>query len=46
LSEVVGFESGGHISEDGIAVGHATVYDLAGPIGHCTTTALANKRIR
>jgi hypothetical protein len=44
LSDVVGLESGGHISEDGIAVGHATVFDLAGPIGHCTTTALANQR--
>ncbi|MCX4095409.1 acyl-CoA thioesterase domain-containing protein [Nocardia sp. alder85J] len=44
MSDVVGLESGGHISEDGIAVGHATVYDIAGPIGHCTTTALANQR--
>ncbi|MQY29400.1 acyl-CoA thioesterase domain-containing protein [Nocardia aurantia] len=44
MTDVVGLESGGHISEDGIAVGHATVYDIAGAIGHCTTTALANTR--
>jgi hypothetical protein len=44
LSEAIGLESGGHASEDGIAVGHCTLHDTAGPIGYCVTTAVANAR--
>lgn len=42
LSDEIGLEATGHTAEDGIAVGHCTLYDAAGPIGYCTTTALAN----
>ncbi|MDQ0380902.1 thioesterase family protein [Amycolatopsis thermophila] len=44
LSDAIGVESTGHLSEDGIAVGHCTLHDTAGPIGFCHTTALANPR--
>jgi hypothetical protein len=44
LSEAVGMESGGHSSEDGIAVGCCTLHDATGPIGYCVTTAVANPR--
>ncbi|WP_425825002.1 thioesterase family protein [Streptomyces fractus] len=42
LSDAIGLEATAHTAEDGIAVGHCTLYDEAGPIGYCTTTALAN----
>ncbi|WP_027928808.1 thioesterase family protein [Amycolatopsis thermoflava] len=42
LSDAIGLESSGHLSEDGIAVGHCTLHDTAGPIGFCLTTAVAN----
>ncbi|MFI8993454.1 thioesterase family protein [Streptomyces sp. NPDC053542] len=42
LSDEVGLEATAHTAEDGIAVGHCTLYDTAGPIGYCATTALAN----
>ncbi|GAB3562851.1 thioesterase family protein [Amycolatopsis endophytica] len=44
LSDAIGLESSGHLDEDGIAVGHCTLHDTAGPIGFCHTTALANPR--
>ncbi|MHB9756571.1 thioesterase family protein [Streptomyces sp. BYX5S] len=43
LSAEIGLEATGHTAEDGIAVGHCTLYDAAGPIGYCATTALANR---
>ncbi|MFD7922277.1 acyl-CoA thioesterase domain-containing protein [Streptomyces sp. NPDC059740] len=46
LSEVIGLESGGHLSDDGVAVGHCTLHDTSGPIGYCLTTAIANSRRR
>jgi hypothetical protein len=42
LSDAIGVESGGHLSEDGIAVGHCTMHDTSGPIGYCAVTAVAN----
>lgn len=44
LSDAIGMESTGHSSEDGIAVGHCTVFDTVGVIGYCLTTAVANRR--
>ncbi|MER5480635.1 acyl-CoA thioesterase domain-containing protein [Streptomyces sp. NPDC002734] len=44
LSDAIGFQATAHSSEDGVAVGHCTVYDTAGPIGYSTTSALANVR--
>lgn len=46
VSEAIGFESGGQLSEDGVAVAHCTLYDSAGPIGHCAITALAMSKLR
>ncbi|MEV1023282.1 thioesterase family protein [Streptomyces sp. NPDC050264] len=42
LSDEIGFEAGAHTAEDGIAVGHCTLYDRSGPLGYCATTAIAN----
>ncbi|WP_052865222.1 thioesterase family protein [Streptomyces niger] len=42
LSDAIGLEAKAHTAEDGIAVGHCTLYDAAGPIGYCATTAIAN----
>jgi hypothetical protein len=39
---VIGLEASGHLSEDGVAVGQCALYDLSGPIGFCTTSAVAN----
>lgn len=44
LSEFIGFESAGHLSDDGVAVGRCTLYDSAGPIGYSLVTAIANAR--
>jgi hypothetical protein len=44
LSEAIGMQSGGHTSEDGVAVGHCTLHDATGPIGYCATTAVANRK--
>lgn len=44
LSGEIGLESAAHSSEEGVAVGHCTLYDTAGPIGYCMTTAVANTR--
>jgi hypothetical protein len=38
----VGLESTTHLAADGIAVGAATMYDLDGPFGTSTTSALSN----
>lgn len=40
----LGLRAGGHVASDGIAVGTAEVYDVRGPIGTATVTALANTR--
>ncbi|MDT0276620.1 acyl-CoA thioesterase domain-containing protein [Blastococcus goldschmidtiae] len=40
----IGLQAGGHVSEDGVAVGHATVHDEKGPIGFSMSTAVANIR--
>jgi hypothetical protein len=40
--EVIGLESGGHTSSEGIAVGQCTMHDARGPVGFCMTAALAN----
>ena len=42
LGDVIGLEATGHLSEDGVAVGQCALYDLSGPIGFCTTSAVAN----
>lgn len=42
LGDVIGVESAGHLSDEGIAVGNCTLYDTGGPIGYCGTTAVAN----
>lgn len=44
IGEYIGLQAGGHVSEDGIAVGHATVHDEKGPIGFSMSTAVANVR--
>lgn len=40
--EWVGLETTTHLASDGIALGASTMYDLDGPWGTSTTTALAN----
>ncbi|GAA2211608.1 thioesterase family protein [Nonomuraea monospora] len=40
--DLVGVESTGHASADGVATGQVTMHDTAGPIGFCLVTALAN----
>lgn len=42
LSDAIGMEATGHISEDGIAVATCTFHDTSGPIGYCTVTAVSN----
>nr|WP_275941483.1 acyl-CoA thioesterase domain-containing protein [Planosporangium mesophilum] len=42
LSDAIGVESDGHLSDDGIAVGHCIMHDTSGPIGYCAVTAVAN----
>lgn len=42
VGEIIAMESDGHLSDKGVAVGHCTVYDETGPIGYCSTTAVAN----
>jgi hypothetical protein len=44
--DVIGFESGGQLSDDGVAVANSTLYDSAGPIGYCAVTAVAAQRLR
>ena len=42
VGEWVGLETTTHLAADGIAVGACTMYDVTGPFGTSTTTALAN----
>jgi len=42
LGDAVGIEGAGHLSDEGIAVGQCVMYDTAGPIGFCATSAVAN----
>ncbi|MFI0468397.1 thioesterase family protein [Saccharopolyspora sp. 5N102] len=42
LSDAIGIEATGHLSEDGIAAANCTFHDTSGPIGYCTVTAVAN----
>jgi hypothetical protein len=40
--DVIGVEAAGHLSSTGIAAGRCTLYDLTGPVGFGTTSAIAN----
>lgn len=40
--ELIGLEATGHLSAGGVATGHCTLHDAAGPIGFCLITAVAN----
>jgi hypothetical protein len=42
IGEWIGLETTTHLAADGIALGASTMYDLDGPFGTSTTTALAN----
>lgn len=42
LGELVGVEAAGHLSDEGVAVGNCTLYDMSGPVGYCSTIAVAN----
>ena len=45
VSDAIGFQSDGQLSDDGVAIGRCTLYDSAGPIGYCAVTALAADRL-
>ncbi|MGN9841924.1 acyl-CoA thioesterase domain-containing protein [Nonomuraea sp. H19] len=40
--DIIGLESTGHLSAGGVATGHVTLHDTAGPVGFCVVTAVAN----
>lgn len=40
--DLIGMESGGHLSDEGVAVGQCTLYDESGPIGFGAVAAVAN----
>ncbi|MEQ4725655.1 acyl-CoA thioesterase domain-containing protein [Nonomuraea sp. B19D2] len=40
--ELIGVETTGHLSADGVATGQVTMHDTAGPFGFCVVTAVAN----
>ncbi|MCW2885364.1 MAG: hypothetical protein QOE54_3184 [Streptosporangiaceae bacterium] len=42
LGDDIGIEGAGHLSDEGIAVGQCTLYDISGPVGFCATSAIAN----
>lgn len=44
VGEYIGLSAGGHVSQDGVAVGHATMHDVQGPIGFSMSVAVANVR--
>ncbi|SDF07440.1 Thioesterase-like superfamily protein [Blastococcus aurantiacus] len=44
VGQHIGLESGGHASDDGVAVGHCTMHDAEGPIGFSMAVAVANIR--
>lgn len=41
----IGFEVASHQSEDGVAVGECTLYDVRGPIGKSLVCGVANQRL-
>ncbi len=43
-SEWIGLETGSHLSEAGVAIAHATLYDTQGAIGYSDVCAVANAR--
>lgn len=45
LGDAIGFETTGHISDEGVAAGQCTLYDAAGPIGFCVVSAVANRTL-
>jgi hypothetical protein len=46
VGEYIGFEVDSHESQDGIAVGDTTVYDVEGAIGRSVVCAVVNRRMR
>ncbi|TVT18140.1 thioesterase family protein [Amycolatopsis acidiphila] len=46
VGEHIGLQSGGHTSDEGVAVGLCTVYDRLGPVGYSATAAVANPGVR
>ena len=40
----IGFEMVGHSSSAGVAVGHAAIHDVTGPLGSVVVSAIANSR--
>jgi len=42
LGDTLGIEAAGHLSDEGIAAGQCVLYDTAGPIGFCATSAIVN----
>jgi hypothetical protein len=46
VGEWIGLEAAQHLASDGVAVGICTLYDLDGPFGTSTTTALVNPPLR
>lgn len=40
--DLIGLESNGHLSDEGVAVGQCTIYDESGPIGFGAVTAVAH----
>jgi hypothetical protein len=45
VSDWIGFEVSGHISDAGVAIGHCNLYDTDGPLGTSTVAAVANQRM-
>jgi hypothetical protein len=45
LGDAIGFETTGHLSDEGVAAGHCTLYDTAGAIGFCVVSAVANRAL-
>lgn len=43
--EWIGLEVTGHLSEEGVSVGHCTLYDLDGAIGYSAVCAVVNARM-
>jgi Thioesterase-like superfamily len=45
LGDAIGFETTGHLSDEGVAAGQCTLYDTAGAIGFCVVSAVANRTL-
>lgn len=43
VGELIGIEVSGRSSANGVAVGHCRLYDETGPVGICSTSAVANQ---